>query len=297
MEQPQDPGSAAERRALPIPGAALPISGTDRTGLVAGEPAQAVVPDGQLQDVVIGGAAEVRPVGGRRELRGQDPPARAHDDADAHQHRLPDPPAEPGRPGPQVGDREARHHKERLQHLGQEREPQQQPGEHQPLGAAVLDRPDQRVRGRGHQQHEQRVGVVEPEHQRGHRGEREHRPGDEPRRRPEPALDRGVKQQDRTHALERLRRQHRPLAEAENPPGYLHNPQRGGCLVHGDEVGLVERAEEEGLPALGAGLDRGRVEVIRPAIPAQVPQVEDGGQREQPEQRRPGPPGICFRPA
>src|SRR6185437_3287223 len=69
------------------------------------------------------------------------------------------------------------------------------------------------------------------------------------------------------------------------------------CLVHGDEAGLVERAEEERLPALRAGLDRSRVEVVRPAVPAQVPQVEDGGQREQSEQRRASPPGIGQRPA
>ena len=274
-----------------------PPARADGAGLVAGQPAQAVVADGELQDAVGGRAAEVGPVRRRGELRGQDPPARAGDDAGSHQQRLPDPLAQPGRSGPQVGGGEPRHHQERLHHLGQEREPDQQAGEHQPPGPPVLDRADQRVGRRGHQQHEQRVRVVEPEHQRRRRGERQYQPGDQASRGPEPALDRGVEQQDRAHALQRLRCQHRPLAEAEYPPGQLHHPQRARRLVHGDEAGLVERAEEERLPALRAGLDRGRVEVVRPAVPAQVPQVEEGGQREQPEQRRASPAGIGLRPA
>ena len=52
--------------------------------------------------------------------------------------------------------------------------------------------------------------------------------------------------------------------------GQLHHPQRGRGLVDGDEVGGVERAEEERLPALRAGLDRGRVEVVGPAVAAQA---------------------------
>ena len=141
--------------------------------------AQAVVPDGQLQDVVVGRTAEIGPVGRWRQLGGQDPPARSGDDADPHEHRLPDPLTEPGRAGPQVGDRESRYHQERLQHLGQEREPDQDPAEHQPLRPPVLDRADQRVCRRGHEQHQQRVRVVEPEHQGGNRSEGEHEPGDQ----------------------------------------------------------------------------------------------------------------------
>src|SRR5262249_13709052 len=48
---------------------------------------------------------------------------------------------------------------------------------------------------------------------------------------------------------------------------------------------------------LRAGLDRGRVEVVRPAVPGEVPQVQHRGQREQPAQRRAGPTGIGLRPA
>ncbi len=44
-----------------------------------------------------------------------------------------------------------------------------------PAQSSVLERAGHRVRARDEQQHEQRVGVVEAEHQRGDRSEREHR--------------------------------------------------------------------------------------------------------------------------
>ena len=59
------------------------------------EPAEAVVADGELQDVVVGRAAEVRPVGRRGQLGGQHPPAGAGHDGRAGQQQLPDPLAQP----------------------------------------------------------------------------------------------------------------------------------------------------------------------------------------------------------
>ena len=48
-----------------------------------------------------------------------------------------------------------------------------------------------------------------------------------------------------------------------------------GRLVDGDGIRAVEGSEEEGLPALRAGLHRGGVEGVRPAAAAQAPAVEE----------------------
>jgi len=82
----------------------------------------------------------------------------------------------------------------------------------------VLERPHEAV-GRGDEhQHEQRVGIVEAEHQRGHGSEREDRPGGETGGGAEPALDGRVQQGHRRDALQGLGHQHAPAAEAEDPP-------------------------------------------------------------------------------
>ena len=59
----------------------------------------------------------------------------------------------------------------------------------------------------------------------------------------------------------------------------------------------VEGAEEERLPAPGPGVDRGGVEVVGPAVPAEVDQVQERGQRQQPDQGGPGPARVGVRPA
>src|SRR5262249_364933 len=82
-----------------------------------------------------------------------------------------------------------------------------------------------------------------------------------------------------------------PVVQPEDPRGQLHDPQRRRGLVHGDEAGPVERAEEERLPARRAGRRGGRVEVVGPAVTAQPGQVEDRGRQKQPQGGRPGPGG------
>ena len=73
--------------------------------------------------------------------------------------------------------------------------------------------------------------------------------------------------------------------------GELHHPERERRLVDGDEVGGVEAAEEEGVPALRAGLDRRRVVLVGPALAREVPQIE---QRACPRAapRAPGAPSA-----
>ncbi len=255
-------------------------------------PAQPVVAERELQDVVVGGTADERPARGRGEQADRDPPAPGDQQRAAAGQQLRDAPAEPGRPGPQVGQRQRGQDEERGQHLGQETQPQQRPGRDQPPGAPGLDGPGDGVRSQRHRQRQQRVGVVEAEDQRGDRGQRHDRAGDERGRGPEPAAHGGVQHADRGHALQRLRHQQAPVVHAEHPRGQFHHPQEGRGLVHGDEAGRVQRAEQERLPALGAGLRRGRVELVRPAVAPEAHHVEQGGGREQAQQRRPGPRGI-----
>ncbi len=112
--------------------------------------------------------------------------------------------------GEQVHGREPGNHEERLQHLREEPEPDERAGEQQPSGLATLERPGERV-GRGdEQQRQERVRVVEPEHQRGDRRRREDRARDQARGRREAAADGRVEQPDRGHAFERLRDEDAP---------------------------------------------------------------------------------------
>ena len=76
--------------------------------------------------------------------------------------------------------------------------------------------------------------------------------------------------------------------DAEEAGRDLHHPQGGRRLVDGDEVGGVGRSEEEGLPALGPGLDGRRVEAVGPAGLAEAPEVEEPGADQQ---RPAGPAG------
>ena len=72
-------------------------------------------------------------------------------------------------------------HEESLQHLGQEGEADGTARQRHPAVLRRLDGPHHEVGGRHQQQHQQRIGVVEPEHQRGHRGQRQRRAGDQAR--------------------------------------------------------------------------------------------------------------------
>src|SRR5664280_1166164 len=157
----------------------------------------------------------------------------------------------------------------------------------------MLQRPGDAVRRGDQQQGQQRVRVVEPEHQHGGRGEREDGAGEQAGSRAGPAAHGGGEQGDGGDAFQRLRDQQAPGAEAEQPGGQAHHPQRGGRLVDGNEVGGVQRAEEPGLPAGRAGLYGGGVEAVRVARRREVPQVEQAGGGQQHEQGGPHPGGVA----
>jgi hypothetical protein len=120
--------------------------------------------------------------------------------------------------------------------------------------------------------------------------------GDQPGRLAEPAPDRGVDHGDGGDAFEGLGDEQAPGVEPEDPGRDVHNPQRRRRLVHRDEVGRVKRAEEGGLPALGAGFDGGGIKRVGPPRCAQIPEVEESGDGQESPQRRPGPAGGGGRP-
>ena len=99
---------------------------------------------------------------------------------------------------------------------------------------------------------------------------------------------------DRGHTLERLGHEDAPRVDAEHASREVHHPQRGRRLVNRDEVRRVERSEEERLPARRPGLDRRRVEGVRPPRRAEVPEIEECGDPEQPDQRRANPGRVLL---
>ena len=163
-----------------------------------------------------------------------------------------DPAREPRRAREEVDETERGQDEERLHLLGEEAEADERARRDDPAQPAVLERARHRVRGGDEQQHQQRVGVVEAEHQRGDGREREHRARDQRGGRREPALDRREEDADRGDTFERLRDEHAPRVHAEDAARDLHDPQRRRRLVDGDEVRRVGRTEEERLPALRA---------------------------------------------
>ena len=111
-------------------------------------------------------------------------PAGRHDQRAGGGQQVPDPGPQPGAAGDQVRQRERRQHEQALEHLGQEGEAEGHSGQQQPAQgrppALGLDRPDHEVAGQGHQEDQQCVRVVEPEHQRRDRGQGDQTTGDEP---------------------------------------------------------------------------------------------------------------------
>ncbi len=85
-----------------------------------------------------------------------------------------------GGAGDQVREAERRHDEQHLQLLREEPEADERARRDDPSPPAVIDRAQRRVRGERHEEHEQRVGVVEPEHERGDWCRRHHGPAIRP---------------------------------------------------------------------------------------------------------------------
>ena len=233
---------------------------------------------------------------GRPELHDGHPPAARHEQGDGGHRELAEPAQRARGRGDHVDQREGRHDQQGLQHLGGEADADEDRRQREPAAVGLLERAGDGPGAERQQQHEQGVGVVEAEHEGRHRREGQREAGEQAGDRAEPAAHGDVEHADGGDALERLRHEDAPRVDAEEAGRELHDPQRRRRLVDGDEVGGVGGAEEEGLPALGAGLHRGRVEGVGPARPAQADQVEQGGAGQQGEQRRPRP-GRVVGPA
>src|SRR6266511_712130 len=266
----------------PAPARSAPaVHPADAAGLLAGEPAEPVVPQGQLQDAVVLRAADVGAGRGRPQRDDGHPPPGGADHRQRGEGELPEPATHRGGRGDEVDQTEPGQHQHRLQHLGEEADPDQGAGQDEPPGRGPFQRPRDGVGRRNEEQHQQRVRVVEPEHQHRDRGDREHRTGEQACDRSEPAPYRGVEQPDRGDPGEGLGHQDAPRVEPEQPHRQPNDPQRGGSLVDGDRVAGVERAEEPRLPARRSGLGRGRVVPVGPPGGAQPPQIEQCGTEQE----------------
>lgn len=269
----------------------------DAAGLLAVEPAEAVVAEGQFKEGVVLRAADVGAGGGGPQFDDRDPPAAGDDDRDQAGGELTDPLLHRHRRADRVHERERRQDQEGLQGLGEERETDRDARPHQPPGTAVLQAPDDEVAGHGHQQGQHRVRVVEPEHQRRDGCERQHGARDQAGRGAEAAAHGRVHHGHGADAHQDLGEQDRPGVEAEEADRQGHRPQGGRGLVDGDGVGRVQRAEEERLPGLAAGLDGRRVEGVGVAGGTQVAEVEDEGGEEEAQEGRAGPARVLGTPA
>ncbi len=285
FEHPQPAGLAP--RAAPASGATRstahalhrvsPTTGDDGAGLVAVEPAQAVVAEGQLEDRVVLRATDVRTRRRGPQLDGENPPAGADDHRAERGEQLSDPAQPTARPEGEVGDRQRRHDQHDLELLGEESESDEHAGQNQPSPPSVLESLHHRPDRGDHQQDEQRLGVVEAEHHRRDRCHREGHPRDDAGPVAEVLPGDHVEQRHRGDAHQRLGHQDRPRVDPEDPGAEPRNPQRGRRFVDRDGVRHVRRPEEPRLPRLGAGLDGSRVEGVGPPVDRQVPQVGHRG--------------------
>ncbi|OIQ81061.1 hypothetical protein GALL_371680 [mine drainage metagenome] len=262
----------------------------DGPGLAAGQTTEPVVAERQLEERVGLRASDVRTHRGRHELDESDPPSGREDQGPDREKPVADAAPEGDRCGDEVGQRESGEHEERLQLLGEETEPDKRTGEHHPAGPPVLHGPHRRPGSQHEEQHEERVGVVEAEHQGRDRGQREDPPGEQGRTGRRVASDARVHDADGRDAHQRLRDEDRPGREPEDPHAQCHDPQAGRRLVDGDRPGGVGRAVQERRPARRPGLHGGRVEAVRPAGLREVPQVQDRGQRQEADECRSFPP-------
>ena len=169
-----------------------------------------------------------------------------------------------------------------MQGLGQEPETDQDAGQGHPSDRAALDRSQGGPRAERHQQSQQRVGIVEPEHQDCHRRQREDRPGEQAGSCAEGTLHRGMDDRHRGHAHQHLREEEGKGVEPEYPHREAHGPQRGGWFVDSDRIRCVEAAEEEGRPTLRTGLCRSRIEGVGIAAGGEICQI--GGRRGEQEE-------------
>ncbi len=261
------------------------------TAAAAGDPGQAVVAGDQVPDGVLGAAADEGAVGGGDRVHGHHPPAAGDHQGHPRDQQGTDPGPERAARGEEVGHEEGRQHHVGGQHLGVEGEADQDRRPHQRHGATAADRLQAEPGGGDGEQDQHRVGVVVAVDRHGDRRDRQHQCGHGGRRVAEAAPHRAVEHADGGDPGQCDRQQHLPAAEAEDPAGELHQPERERRFVDGDEVAGVQRAEERRRPALGAAEDGCRVVRVGVAVPAEAVAVDGGRQQQHAPQGGAGPAG------
>ena len=211
------------------PPADVEVHVAEPAGLVAGQPAETVVAQRQFDDAVVLRSTDVRPRRRRPQLDeqpGTSPrrppsprPGRRRREAGGRSGRLPGRPGTPRRSRAAPGTPAAS--------WRGSRSPTAAPAatNHQRLlsfFACAL----RAVGARDQGEHQQRVGVVEPEHQRRDRRQRQDRAGEQRGAGPADPPHGGVEQRDRGHPLQRLRHQHAPRVQPEDAHRDVHDPQR-----------------------------------------------------------------------
>ena len=113
------------------------------------------------------------------------------------------------------------------------------------------------------------------------------RPATKPAARPNRRRDEVVDERDGRDAHQRLRHEQAQRVEAEDLDERDLDPLRERRLVDRHHPGLVERAVEERVPARGHRADRGAVVLVRPAVAAERPEVQEA-RRGRAARRAPG---------
>ncbi len=269
-----------EKEAIPASEAPARSGGSnpaDASGLISREASEPVVAEDQVEQVVVLRAADIRTVGAGPQLDDGHPPSRCDDQSYADEDDLLDALEQTRTAGDKVDHDDDRHDDEGLQHLGKKTGADQRRGQNQPARRAAFGGAQCCVSGGGEEQDQECIRVVVAEHQGRDRRQGHNRARDDAGGGAEPSTHRHIDNRDSGHAFQRLRHEYRPLVEAEKSRRNLHHPEEGGRLVDGDEVGSVEGAEEEGLPALRAGLNSGGVVGVGPAVAVEAPDIQDEG--------------------
>ncbi len=160
--------------------AGAPDRAPDQAAEGARQPADPVVAEDQVQHRVVRAPADEGPGGGRDQRHHRHPPAGAHEQDAGSRQQLADAPQPCPRPEQQVSQHQRGQDDVGLQVLGEEGDSEDGGGDQQPPRALGLQRPHERPGRRDHQEGEQRVGVVEPEHQHRDGRERHDHGRDEP---------------------------------------------------------------------------------------------------------------------
>ena len=210
---------------------------------MTGQSSEAVIAEDQRPDAVVGRARDPGAIRRRRQHH-EDRPGETDD-----QHRcsageqLARSGDAPTRRDPEPRERDARHDRERHEHLRFEAEPDTDSTEDQPARATVLERPDEEPQRRDAEEDEEGIGVVMARDGDRRRRGRKRQAGREARDAAEAPANEVVQEPDGQHAHQRLRDEQAQRMKAEDPGRQRLDPERQRRLVDSHQPGLVHRGK------------------------------------------------------